>query len=1158
MCEGRRMNQVYRVVFNRSLGVWQCVSELAKASGKSSGKVAKPLIVAMSLISGSAMATDYTTSTTITDNPYLPINDTVSGTGTVVNTPNTILVGDANTGSLTIQQGGVFNAGNTQQASHQKVVIANQANSTGTVTVSGANSQIDNTYSTLVVGQAGTGTLTINDGAIVKSNITVAKDTGSKGEVTIDGLDTTLIGEDLSVGENGIGTATVSNGAKALGANLSVTADHTGQASFIITGQNSQANYSDNVSVGWQGTGKNNLIVKDGGKLTADAIALGYFTPSQDNTVTVSNGTILVANASVGVAGAGQLNIDNNGVFKASENLYLGKEQDGKGIATVNNSVIQVAGLTTVGKAGQGSLNIISSNDKSSSLFTDTLIIGDEANSHGEVKINTTANPNDSHFLSAVQANHTITLGNNNGATGTITTEGDLALISAPEMVIGNHGIGTYNTNHSFSTATDGDWYNVTANIGKLTLGKETDGEGIINVNKGAFEFDNLVLGEKGKATINADDGWILAKGNIERATTAQKSDIFLNGTLVDVRNTQNQFFKNFTKDNKIEGGAKGIKFSVGDTSVVTLDPKAVITGNVGQFDDSQFPNQMQGGFIKYGEGDLVMSANNMQWAGDTIALESKVIVNDDYKMKTGDRLGVFVDFNPDGMARIDNEQGRFIFNGKADISEGDFHVTLLKNATKINPDNVWKDIITAKELVGHFKTVTDNSPLVDFYADYSDPNKVHLQLTAPVVAPPVVTPPVTPPVVTPEPPVVTLPVTPPVVTPQPPVVTPPVTPPVVTPPVTTPVTPTKSSTFVQAVKQYKNLSTLDLASVLDNAIDNKITTGTNALADTLISTTLNYNQAQLSQGTSELQPLFIGSVNRMITDSNNLATTAIIDQSTQRERNVWAKAIGTQSTKDHDSKIMGYQAKDAGIIAGADTAINDKLNLGMAMSYIHTDADSNGHAIDHEMTAKNWQILGYGDYQATDDTRANFHIGAGQSDIKGERHIKTFGQTTAKSDYNADTFQAEMGVSHRIGTEQQNISPFARINYNQVKSDAYHETGAGAFSLDVREKTYNSLRTTLGVNVKQALTPQIAVTGTLAGALENGDPRTDITVSFSGTPDTTFTTKGREVGREVGIAGLGLSYKPTANTKASINYMGEWRKNYDSQGVALVVSSKF
>ena len=101
-------------------------------------------------------------------------------------------------------------------------------------------------------------------------------------------------------------------------------------------------------------------------------------------------------------------------------------------------------------------------------------------------------------------------------------------------------------------------------------------------------------------------------------------------------------------------------------------------------------------------------------------------------------------------------------------------------------------------------------------------------------------------------------------------------------------------------------------------------------------------------------------------------------------------------------------------------------------------------------------------------------------------------------------------------------------------------------------------MRSTLGVNLSQPIGQRVSLTGTLAGAIENGDPRTDITASFVDTPNSRFTTLGQEVGREVGVAGVGLSYKPTANTSISANYTGEWRKNYDNQGVSLVFTSKF
>ena len=240
------------------------------------------------------------------------------------------------------------------------------------------------------------------------------------------------------------------------------------------------------------------------------------------------------------------------------------------------------------------------------------------------------------------------------------------------------------------------------------------------------------------------------------------------------------------------------------------------------------------------------------------------------------------------------------------------------------------------------------------------------------------------------------------------------------------------------------------------------------------------------------------------------------------------------------------------------DAPVNPALNLGVAVSYIQSDANTDGNAINHELTAKNWQILGYGNYAASEATNVNFHAGAGQSDIKGERHLALVGNATAKSDFSADTLQAGLGVDHRIGTAAQNITPFASVNYAQAKSEGYRETGAGVYNLNVDENTYESMRWTAGLRMSQPITPTLALTGKLAGAIENGDKHSDITASFAEMPNAKFTTIGQEVGREIGIAGIGLSYTPTANTKLSANYQGEWRDNFEDQGAAIVLQTKF
>ena len=187
-----------------------------------------------------------------------------------------------------------------------------------------------------------------------------------------------------------------------------------------------------------------------------------------------------------------------------------------------------------------------------------------------------------------------------------------------------------------------------------------------------------------------------------------------------------------------------------------------------------------------------------------------------------------------------------------------------------------------------------------------------------------------------------------------------------------------------------------------------------------------------------------------------------------------------------------------------------------------------------------------------------NFHIGAGRSSVKGERHLSILTNAVARSDYDVDTLRAGLGVDHRIGSEQRHVTPFAKVNYAQAKSDSYRETGAGVYNLNVDENRYESMRWTAGLKMSQYLTPQFAITGQLAAAIENGDQHSDITANFVGMPNDSFTTIGQEVGREIGIVGIGICYKPTLKTTLSAGYRSEWRENYDDQGASIALQTTF
>ncbi len=129
---------------------------------------------------------------------------TIDGRESVLRTTEDLYVGTDGDGTLTIQNEGV--AGITRNA-----FIAAGSPSTGRVVVTGGGSQLNSNY--LLVGYAGSGELTIREGARVTNTVTnIGGVAGSHGIATIDGRDSVLSTvEDSHIGLFGEGTLTVQN-----------------------------------------------------------------------------------------------------------------------------------------------------------------------------------------------------------------------------------------------------------------------------------------------------------------------------------------------------------------------------------------------------------------------------------------------------------------------------------------------------------------------------------------------------------------------------------------------------------------------------------------------------------------------------------------------------------------------------------------------------------------------------------------------------------------------------------------------------------------------------------------------------------------------------------------------------------------------------------
>jgi T5SS/PEP-CTERM-associated repeat protein len=160
--------------------------------------------------------------------------------------------------------------------------IANVAGSTGAVTARG----LQWTGGNLRVGHAGSGTLKIEDDAIVSSlNASLGHFSSATGTAAVqDGGSWTTSG-DLLVGRAGDGHLTITNGS-VTNANASIASEPSGEGSAQVSGQSSHWTIHNTLTVGGAGDGE--LVMTGGTVANMDAVVGDL--PASDGFVLVSDG----------------------------------------------------------------------------------------------------------------------------------------------------------------------------------------------------------------------------------------------------------------------------------------------------------------------------------------------------------------------------------------------------------------------------------------------------------------------------------------------------------------------------------------------------------------------------------------------------------------------------------------------------------------------------------------------------------------------------------------------------------------------------------------------------------------------------------------------------------------------------------------------------
>ncbi|MBN8711095.1 MAG: hypothetical protein BGO12_15380 [Verrucomicrobia bacterium 61-8] len=284
----------------------------------------------------------------------------VAGETSAWNNSGDIIIGESGTGSL--------NVSSAASATSTQGFLGYNGTGNGTVSVDGIGS-IWKLRSYLFVGYFGTARLDItaggkvatDDSSSAASSASIGHLGGSHGDAYVSGVGSTwAMKDDLSVGEQGSGTLSISNKGTVSNSYGTIGNYASGSGSVTVNGVGSTWTNRNDLIVGKAGTGY--LTVIEGGVVSSSSGYVGYSATNTSSATINGSGSRWNNSSSlhVGHQGAGTLNIESGGVVTSVDG-FVG-EDNGMMEGLVNISGVgsawNASGDLSVGDAGTGIFNL--------------------------------------------------------------------------------------------------------------------------------------------------------------------------------------------------------------------------------------------------------------------------------------------------------------------------------------------------------------------------------------------------------------------------------------------------------------------------------------------------------------------------------------------------------------------------------------------------------------------------------------------------------------------------------------------------------------------------------------------------------------------------------------------------------------------------------
>lgn len=263
-----------------------------------------------------------------------------------------------------------------------------------------------------------------------------------------------------------------------------------------------------------------------------------------------------------------------------------------------------------------------------------------------------------------------------------------------------------------------------------------------------------------------------------------------------------------------------------------------------------------------------------------------------------------------------------------------------------------------------------------------------------------------------------------------------------------------------------------------------------------------------------------------------------------------WVEPVAARSTQDAINGVSGYDATSTGFVLGIDQLTDSAWRMGAGFGVSHSQVDGRGSST-HHADLDTTQVFFYGAGDVAPAIMGNFQLTFASGDVHGRRQLPSFG-VVAQSDYSTDSVTARAGLSHLMTlTPARSVTWLAGVEYAQLNSGGYTETGAGALNLSVQADRADSLIMSGGARLTEQLPSGSVIKASLVLGYDAKKSQESLTAAYQG-GGSLFTTDGLDQDPWSAEFGLSLARQITPASQLSFNYQASLAQAFLGQSASL------